>query len=33
MPHLVDSMERHGHLALNPEVRDRLPVQPLLTVS
>ena len=24
MPHLVDSMDRHGHLALNPEVRDRL---------
>ena len=23
MPHLVDSMERHGHLALDPEVRDR----------
>ena len=24
LPHLVDSMERHGHLALDPEVRDRL---------
>ena len=24
MPHLVESMERHGHLALDPEVRDRL---------
>ena len=24
MPHLVASMERHGHLALDPEVRDRL---------
>ena len=24
MPHLVESMERHGHLALDREVRDRL---------
>ena len=24
MPHLVESMERNGHLALDPEVRDRL---------
>ncbi len=24
MPHLVESMERHGHRALDPEVRDRL---------
>ncbi len=24
LPHLVESMERHGHLALDPEVRDRL---------
>ena len=24
LPHLVDSMERHGHLALDREVRDRL---------
>ena len=24
MPHLVESMERHGHLALDPEIRDRL---------
>ena len=24
MPHLVESMERHGLLALDPEVRDRL---------
>ena len=24
LPHLVDSMERHDHLALDPEVRDRL---------
>ena len=24
LPHLVDSMERHGHLDLDPEVRDRL---------
>ena len=24
MPHLVESMERHGHLELDPEVRDRL---------
>ena len=24
LPHLVDSMERHGHLALDPEERDRL---------
>lgn len=24
MPHLVESMERHGHLDLAPEVRDRL---------
>ena len=24
MPHLVESMELHGHLALDPEVRDRL---------
>lgn len=24
MPHLVESVERHGHLALDPEVRDRL---------
>ena len=24
LPHLVDSMERHGYLALDPEVRDRL---------
>ena len=24
LPHLVDSMERHGHFALDPEVRDRL---------
>lgn len=24
MPHLVESMERHGHLALDQEVRDRL---------
>ena len=24
MPHLLESMERHGHLALDPEVRDRL---------
>ena len=24
LPHLVDSMERHGHLALDPEIRDRL---------
>ena len=24
MPHLVESMERHGPLALDPEVRDRL---------
>lgn len=24
MPHLVESMERHGHLDLDPEVRDRL---------
>ena len=24
MPHLVESMERHGHLTLDPEVRDRL---------
>ena len=24
MPHLVESMEHHGHLALDPEVRDRL---------
>ena len=24
MPHLVESMERHGHLALDPEVRDQL---------
>ena len=24
MPHLVESMERYGHLALDPEVRDRL---------
>ena len=24
LSHLVDSMERHGHLALDPEVRDRL---------
>ena len=23
-PHLVDSMERHGHLDLDPEVRERL---------
>ena len=25
LPHLVDSMERHGHLALDPWVRKRLP--------
>ena len=24
LPHLVESMERHGHLALDPEVRGRL---------
>ena len=24
LPHLVESMERHGHLGLDPEVRDRL---------
>ena len=24
LPHLVESMERHGHLDLDPEVRDRL---------
>ena len=24
LPHLVESMERHGHLALDPEVRVRL---------
>ena len=24
LPHLVESMERHGHLALDPEVRERL---------
>ena len=24
MPHLVESLERHGHLALDPEVRGRL---------
>ena len=24
LPHLVDSMERHGHLDLNPDVRSRL---------
>ena len=24
MPHLMESMERHDHLALDPEVRDRL---------
>ncbi len=24
LPHLVDSMERHGHLDLDPEVRERL---------
>ena len=24
LPHLVDSMERHGHLVLDPEVRSRL---------
>ena len=24
LPYLVESMERHGHLALDPEVRDRL---------
>ena len=24
LPHLVDTMERHGHLDLDPEVRDRL---------
>ena len=24
LPHLVESMERHGHLALDPEVRSRL---------
>ena len=24
MPHLVESVERHGHLALDPEVLDRL---------
>ena len=24
LPHLVESMERHGHLAFNPEVRGRL---------
>ena len=24
LPHLVESMERHGHLALDPEVRTRL---------
>ena len=35
MPHLVDSIERHGHLALNPEVRNWLlvPAQTLLIVS
>ena len=24
LPHLVESMERHGHIALDPEERDRL---------
>ena len=24
LPHLVESMERHGHLALDPEVQRRL---------
>ena len=24
LPHLVESMERHGHLDLHPEVRERL---------
>ena len=24
MPHLMESMERHDHLALDPEERDRL---------
>ena len=24
LPHLVESMERHGHLALDPEGRERL---------
>ena len=24
LPHLVESMERHGHLNLDPEVRERL---------
>ena len=24
LPHLVESMERHGHLDLDPEVRERL---------
>ena len=35
LPYLVESTERHGHLDLDPEVRDRLwlPVQPLLIVS
>ena len=33
MPNLVESMERHSHLALGREVRDWLPTQPLLIVS
>ena len=27
LPHLVDSMERHGHLALDPEVRHQVYIQ------
>ena len=33
MPHLVESMERHGHLALDPEVRDRLLVASAATLD
>ena len=32
LPHLVESMERHGHLALDPEVRERLLVASAATL-